>query len=72
VGKWKSRSDSRGGLGRRLFHNLILSPDPTPEALSYMAGWQVITHGRIGVITEVISTAIAPGKPNSLSECSST
>ena len=52
VGKWKSQSDFQGGLGRRLFHNLILSPGPTPEAFFYMAGCQVITHGRIGVITE--------------------
>jgi hypothetical protein len=32
---------------------------PTPEAFSYMAACQVITHGRIGVITE----ARRPSKP---------
>jgi hypothetical protein len=52
VGKWKSQGDFQGGLGRRLFHNLILSPGPTLETFSYMAGCQLITHGRIGVITE--------------------
>src|SRR5208282_5294721 len=52
VGKWKSQSDFQGGLGRRLFHNLILPPGPTQEAYASLAGFQVITHGRIGVITE--------------------
>ena len=33
VGKWKSQGDFQGGLGRRLFHNLILPPGPTPEAI---------------------------------------
>jgi len=53
VGKWESRSDFQGGLRRRLFHNLVLCPFRPQKAFSYMAGCQVITHGRIGVITEV-------------------
>jgi|SRR5208337_803130 len=58
VGKWKSQSDFQGGLGRRLFHNLILPPGPTQEAYASLAGFQVITHGRIGVITEDLGSLI--------------
>lgn len=58
VGKWKSQSDFQGGLGRRLFHNLILPPGPTQEAYASLAGFQVITHGRIGVITEGVGQVL--------------
>ena len=52
VGKWKSRSDFQGGTGRRLFHNLSLSPESDCGALPSLAGFQVIMYGRFGVIAE--------------------
>ena len=52
VGKWKSRRDFQGGLGRRLFHNLFKCPEWTANVLSPLAGFRVTMNGRIGVTTE--------------------